>query len=349
MAVSRADKTRRRRKALLAAALAKRGVGVSGAYDAASPEWGTPAMAALLSYRTLAGVQPGRRGWSRSLEAACEADAPGACPLAEGASIRRGASGLDVAAWQHVLRALGWVVRVDGDFGPKTAAATSVALLTALVDVADQARPVVDRAAWAAVWKLDVLPGRSVRDFLPLAPRIIDVRNGRGGFPVNPSRRWSVRPTSAIRFVIGHYTGGGGSFLADARFHVESPYLSAGGAPAIAYGLGVDYDGTLYVFNDADQVTWHCGWNTATSGVVFRGGAEGMTAAQERTLAWLFKQGPAGALAKVGWPASAWPDAFSTHQHVRATSCPGVKGEVQYRALSDAAGFRWAHDPRGEV
>lgn len=348
MAVTKSEKVIRKRKALLAAGMVVRGLSVEAGYDAAVARFGAAATHAILDYRSAANVQPGRGGWSRSLEAALLADAPGGCPL-PGADVRRGSRGPVVWAWQQQLRAVGWVVDADADFGPKTAAATTVALLTAGVDVKDPARPVVNRAAWEAVAKLDVLPGRSVRDYVPLAPRIIDARDGRAGFPVNATKRWGQRSETTIRYVIGHYTGGGGTFLADARFHVESPYLSVGGAPAIAYGLGVDYDGTLYVFNDAADITWHCAWNTLTSGVVFRGAAEGMTRAQERTMQWLLKNGPAGALARYGWPAAAWPDALSTHRHVRATSCPGEKGEAQYRALAHGAGLRWADNPRGEV
>lgn len=348
--LSRSDRVVRRRKALLAAGCARRGVPIARAFDAAVPRFGDAAQAMIASYRAAAGLPPrAKGGWSRDLEKALRADAPDACPLAPGDDLRRGQTGGAVVAWQHTLRALGWAVEADGDFGPKTTAATTVALLTANVPVSDTSRPVVTRAAWAAVWHLTITPGRSLRDYLAVPPRILDARDGRLGFPVNATKRWGQRTPATIRYVIGHYTGGPGSFLADAHFHVESPYLSPGGAPAIAYGLGVDYNGDLYVFNDAADITWHCAWNTLTSGVVFRGGAEGMTRAQERTMAWLLHNAPAGALAKYGWPADAWPSSASTHRHVKDTSCPGEVGEAQYRALFAEAGLRWAESPRGEV
>lgn len=345
MAITRSQKVRRRRKALLVAGMAVRGVAVPRGFDAGVDSFGAPAMAAIDAYRVAANVQPGRAGWSRSLEAALLADAPDACPLAVGVDVRRGETGPLVEAWQQQLRASGWAVAADGDFGPATTSATTVALLTAGIDVPSPARPVVDRAAWVAVAKLDVLPGRSIRDYVALAPKVLDARDGRLGFPVNASRRWSQRSLSQITTTVGHYTGGGGTFLADARFHVTSPYLSAGGAPAIAYGLGVDYDGALYVFNDAADITWHCGWNTPSIGVVFRGGADGMTKAQERTMAWLLANGPAGALERYGWPADAFPSVATTHRHVRATSCPGEVGEAQYRRLYADAGLRWTTTP----
>ena len=338
----------RRRKALLVGACATRGVAVRVDYDASVARFGVAAQDAIADYRHAAGLPPrAQGGWSRDLEAACKRDAPSSCPLAAGETLVRGAKGAEVFAWQQTLRALGWRVAADGVLGPKTVSATTVALLTAGVAVKDTARPVVDAAAWRAVWALRITPGRSLRDYVPLPPKIVDARNGRAGFPVNASKTWASRSVGTITTVIGHYTGGLGSFLADAHFHVESPYLSAGGAPAIAYGLGVDLDGTLYVFNEADQVTWHCdgGRNTDTVGLVFRGAEGGMTTAQQRTMRWLFAQAPAGALDRYGWPAAAFPLRLSTHRHVKATSCPGEVGEAQYAALARECGWAWTTNP----
>jgi len=178
----------------------------------------------------------------------------------------------------------------------------------------------------------------SLRGHARWRPRVVDCRDGRNGYPVHPSRNWSVRPLGAIRFLIGHYTGGPASFHNDALFHVRSSYLSRGGAPRIAYHLGVDYDGTILVFNDPEDWTWHCGWNHATVGIVFRGSSEGPTAAQKRSLRWLIPKLEQGTFGYDYPPV----ELGSTHRHVNTTSCPGELGEAFYRATFR----RWVDNPK---
>lgn len=251
---------------------------------------------------------------------------------------RFGDEGPDVLQWQKLLQAKGFVVNADGVFGKQTRSATNVAQHWAGVAADGIVGPRTIAAVRAK--KRTKRPATVVRHVVrPAAwrPKILDARRGKHGFPRHASRRWQTRAASEIVAKLGHYTGGPASFLADANFHVRTDYLSEGGAPAIAYTLGVDKDGTILVFNDWHDVTWHCdgGHNTDTLGVVFRGGAEGPTLAQKRTLRWLWKQLEAGTFRPTKTDPR-WPQlrVSTTHRHVNSTSCPGEKGEAFYRSIS---------------
>jgi len=341
-ALTRAERATIERKAWLAAALATHGRTPPAGFDVRLPAIGEQAAEAIRTYRALVSLPPGPARFTPDVLDAMRKDAPEGSPLGA-ATLSLDARGPLVEAWQHLLRAKGFVVTADGRLGPKTWNATTVARLT--LDLGD-AGPVTD-AFWRSMRRLVVKPRRTLRDLLGMAPRVVDARRGGAGFPMHAWKRWSTRQSSTVTTIIGHYTGGAGSFLADARFHVESPYLDEGGAPAIAYAIGVDLDGTVYVFNDARDVTWHCdgGRNTDTIGIVFRGGAEGMTPAQERSMAWLLDAAQAGKLEKYGHPASFWPKRLSTHRHVKPTSCPGERGEAQYEAHARKLGYRWTTTP----
>lgn len=246
--------------------------------------------------------------------------------------LRLNMGGRLVTRWQQILRAKGYAVDVDGIFGPKTHNATRAAQAWAKVSVDGLVGP----RTWAAVSK-------KTRTKRPLSvarahagrPRIIDARHGRAGFPHHRYKQWGSR--SDVDIVVGHHTGGPGSFIADARFHVLSNYLTNGGAPALAYHLGVDLDGTLFVFNDWQDITWHCdgGKNTPTLGITARGNTDAtrMPAAQRKTLSWLLRQLETGTFQPVKteprWPRIA---VTTTHRHVKATGCPGEVGERFYRA-----------------
>lgn len=248
------------------------------------------------------------------------------------------ARGWLVRDWQTLLHFKGFAIGMDGDFGPKTANATNVALRWAGRRV-DADVGVED---WKAVErkKRTRRPISTIRALVGV-PKIIDARNGKAGFPRHPTRYWNVRLIAQLTHKLGHHTGGPASFLADAAFHVNSSYLTAGGAPAIAYTLGVDVDGTLFVFNDWQDVTWHCdgGFNTPSLGIVVRGNlnlnAGAMTAAQKRTLKLVWNALEAGTF-KPFASGTTWPRLVrsTTHRHVNATSCPGTYGELYYRSIS---------------
>lgn len=238
-----------------------------------------------------------------------------------------------VTRWQQLLRGKGFMITVDGIFGPKTLNATKAAQSWAGVSMDGLVGP----RTWAAVTRKTRTkrPLVVVRNTVLPRPKIIDARNGRAGFLTHPWKRWASR--ADVDIVVGHHTGGPASFQADARFHVQSSYLDQGGAPALAYTLGVDLDGTLFVFNDWQSVTWHCdaGKNTVTLGIVARGDTDvtKMPAAQRKTLSWLLRQLGAGTFQPVvrepRWPRIA---VTTTHRHVKATGCPGRVGETFYRA-----------------
>lgn len=250
--------------------------------------------------------------------------------------LRRPESGGHVREWQQLLVRKGFVLRVDGVFGSATEHATKVAqawagaAIDGIVGPETLRKVTTKRRTPRPVGVVRAVVGR---------PKIVDARHGQAGFPRHRSRRWGTRSKDAIVAKLGHYTGGPASFVADARFHVESNYLDQGGAPAIAYTLGVDKDGTLFVFNEWADVTWHCdgGHNTDTLGVVFRGAAEGPTLAQRKTLRWLWDHLAAGTFKPFAGEA-AWPRLVrsTTHRHVNSTSCPGEKGEAFYRSISPA-------------
>lgn len=241
----------------------------------------------------------------------------------------------DVRRWRARLRAKGFEVAEHGAFDKPLHSATVVAQHWAGVT----ADGLVGPATWRAVGRKQRTrhPVTVIRNKVAARPKIIDARNGKAGFP-RGRRSWGKRSRSSIKAILGHYTGGPASFLADAHFHVDTDYLAAGGAPAIAYHLGVDRDGTVYVFNDFDSVTWHCdgGHNTDTLGIVFRGGAEGPSTAQRKSLEWLVRALAHGTL---GYSYPEMPDVLTTHRHVNATSCPGELGEAFYRATARKLGL----------
>jgi hypothetical protein len=241
-----------------------------------------------------------------------------------------------VRLWQRLLIAKGFALEPDGIYGRRTEHATRVAQEWAGLP----ATGVADPETWRVVAKLRPKrhPIQTTRALLK-RPKIIDARNGRAGFPVHPSRRWDGRALSAIKAQLWHHTGGPATFLADARFHVTSSYLARGGAPAIAYTLGIDRSGTLYVFNDPTSVTWHCdgGHNSDTLGVVILGNLQSTppTLAQKRTAVWLMRALEQGTFAPFG---GRWPrlTRTTTHRHVNSTTCPGDAGERFIRTKARA-------------
>lgn len=238
---------------------------------------------------------------------------------------------MPVRRWRSRLRAKGWTsVAKTGPFDGKLLTATKAAQLAAGVSVDG----VVGPKTWNGVGKL---PNVAAPPKPPVVakPKVLDCRDGRRGYPKHPTKNWGTRSIVQIRFICGHYTGNSVPFLNDAKFHVGSDYLDEGGAPAIAYTVGVEKNGDVLVFNDWFDITWHCdgGMNTATLGIVFLGGEEGPTDAQKRSLKYLVQAIREGTF-KVGtevWPKMDLP--LTSHRHVRATSCPGTKGEAFYRTL----------------
>lgn len=238
---------------------------------------------------------------------------------------------MPVRRWRARLRAKGWTsVPRHGPFDARLRTATRVAQMAAGVT----ADGVVGPITWKGVGKLKRQPP-APKPPAKWKPRVIDCRDGRQGFPRHASRRWGRRSILSLRHLCGHYTGNLSSFLADARFHVYSSYLTRGGAPAIAYTIGVERNGDIRVFNDWHDITWHCdgGKNTSTLGIVFLGDARGPTTAQKRALKWLIPALRNGTF-KVGretWPRMNLP--LTSHRHITSTSCPGDKGERFFRSL----------------
>jgi hypothetical protein len=245
--------------------------------------------------------------------------------------IKQGEISPRVVKWRALLVGKGFVLPKEGSlFGREMQSATLVAQRWAGVTA--------DGLVGPATWKAVARKSRTKRPITVVKtligrPKIIDVRRGQFGFARHRTKRWGTRVRGEIVAKLGHYTGGPASFQSDAGFHVNSDYLDQGGAPAIAYTLGIDKDGTIFVFNPWNAITWHCdgGKNTVTLGIVFRGAAEGPTLAQRRSLKWLWKALEQGTL---GFDFPPMPVASTTHQHVNSTSCPGVKGEAFYRSIS---------------
>lgn len=239
---------------------------------------------------------------------------------------------LAVRRWRERLRAKGWTsIAKTGGFSKQLETATKVAQLAA------GAKPdgVVGPITWRAVGKL-AAPGIVIPPVNPVwKPNVIDCRRGRMGFPSHKMRRWDTRSIVQIKYLLGHYTGNLSTFLADANYHVFTDYLSVGGAPAIAYGIGIERDGDILVFNDWHDVTWHCdgGFNTATLGFVFLGDEGGPNFAQRRSLRWLIPALRDGRFRVAGilWPKMDLP--LTSHRRVKKTGCPGDKGEDFFRSL----------------
>lgn len=235
---------------------------------------------------------------------------------------------MPVRRWRARLRSKGFTVDKTGAFDQSLKSATRVAQIAANVEPDGAVGPIT----WKAVGSLKKQTAPSKP---PSALIVRDCRHGKAGFPVHTSKKWGTRSIVAIRSLLGHYTGNAIPFVNDARFHVNSSYLDAGGAPALAYTIGVDKEGKVDVFNDWSSVTWHCdgGFNTATLGIVFQGGEEGPNAAQKKALTLLVEALRAGTftVGNDAWPKMDLP--LTTHRHVNSTSCPGTKGETFYRSL----------------
>ena len=235
---------------------------------------------------------------------------------------------MPVRRWRARLRTKGFTVNKTGAFDQPLKAATRVAQITAHVDDDGTVGPITWRAA--GTLKKQTGPQKPPSELI-----VRDCRHGQAGFPVHTSKRWGRRSIVELRWLLGHYTGNAIPFVNDALFHVNTNYLDAGGAPALAYTIGVDKEGKVDVFNDWVSVTWHCdgGFNTATLGIVFQGGDEGPNPAQRKALKLLVEALRTGTFS-VGsetWPMMNLP--LTTHRHVKPTGCPGAKGEAFYRSL----------------
>ena len=239
-----------------------------------------------------------------------------------------------VARWQRILRCKGWYGGpISGRYTLATLNATRTAARANKVGFVG----VITPGLWDAVAQGKVADK---------PPRIVDARNGKAGFAIHPSKTWGFRPISSILGFCGHYTGGHASFQAYSAMHVFGTRLSSTGAPALAYHLAIDFDGTLFVVNDPTDRTWHAGpANSRWIGLNFNGSSEGMTPAQYEAMDWLLEHGPKGALAPFGWPADAFPKVMSSHRHFTPTACPGDRGEAQYKALAAKHGYRFDPNP----
>ena len=238
---------------------------------------------------------------------------------------------MPVRRWRARLRSKGFAVNKTGKFDQSLKNATRVAQIAAKVDDDGAVGP----TTWKAVGKLTNQATPPKPPPPPSELKVRDCRKGKNGFPVHSTKKWGTRSIVQLRWLLGHYTGNAIPFVNDARFHVHSSYLDVGGAPALAYTIGVDKEGKVDVFNDWFSVTWHCdgGFNTATLGIVFQGGDEGPNPAQKKALKLLVEALRTGTF-KVGsetWPMMNLP--LTTHRHVKSTSCPGTKGEEFYRSL----------------
>lgn len=238
-----------------------------------------------------------------------------------------------VDLWRARLRSKGFVIAGFGKpFDRSLRSATIVAQLAAGADPDG----IVGPETWTKVGKLrkQRRPVTTIRNLV--RPSVLDCRSGRNGYPIHAWKRWDLRPSGRLRYKLGHYTGNDVSFINDARFHVTTDYLDEGGAPSIAYGIGVDTDGTVLVFNDPTVTTWHCdgGFNSYTYGIAFRGGTRGPSAVQRRSLRWLYRALEAGFEPRKGERWAPLPARDTVHRKVSATSCPGDVGERFYRSIS---------------
>lgn len=93
------------------------------------------------------------------------------------------------------------------------------------------------------------------------APKIVDIRDQ---LPVHETRRFARRKLSDIRGVVYHHLAGDFPVDGVARYHVsEDCHISPGkGCPGIVYTFFVEKDGTVYLCNDLENVTWAQGGGT---------------------------------------------------------------------------------------
>jgi hypothetical protein len=252
-----------------------------------------------------------------------------------------------VRTFQQLLFNRGFTVKVDGHFGPSTTSAYRVAQLAVDVDPSrlfENVGPII----WERIGKLKRVRSSAGDIIRPVVwkPKVLDCREGQHGMVRHSAKRWGKRSWGGVDYVLGHYTGNLVPFARDAQFHVKTNYLSPGGAPAIAYHIGIDVSGVVYIFNQHDDLCWHCngGRNTNTLGIVFMGNHGGMTAAQRKSMDWLVKKLRDGKLG-YGYPKLAHKGA-TTHRHAKPTSCPGDLGEQQYRKIFASAGLIFDTTPR---
>jgi hypothetical protein len=260
--------------------------------------------------------------------------------------IKPGEKSARVSTFQELLYNRGFAVRITGTFDAQTTSAYKVAQIAVGVDPTRlfvNVGPII----WERIGKLKrVRSSKGAPIRAAFKPKVLDCRHGEHGMVRHKTRRWGKRNWANVDYILGHYTGNMVPFQNDASFHVNTGYLSPGGAPAIAYGIGVDVNGVVYIFNEHDDLTWHCngGRNTNTLGIVFQGNADGMTLAQRKAIDWLVKRLRDGKLG-YGYPKMNHRKA-TTHRHVKATSCPGETGESQYRKIFAAAGLAFDINPR---
>jgi len=179
------------------------------------------------------------------------------------------------------------------------------------------------------------LPRRGERLFLGGLSDLVDARHllaarERGdGFVAGPFER---RGLEERRGLVVHYSGPPVGDRADtlavlqaeARYHVDKNWASAGDAPiygdGLMYHLAIGDDGTAWLCRDLDAVLWHCGaWPQnalALSVHIPIGGTQRATTVQLATLQRIADEWRAA----TGTPMS---DVWG-HQELSPTSCPGT-------------------------
>lgn len=217
-------------------------------------------------------------------------------------------------------------------------------------DRAQFANGLVDDITWRAIASKRVVSERIFSNLIGTARqlarkpysryptlKVVDYRNGKNGAPTHPWRDWDKRGVAGLK-PVGHHTGGPASFMADASFHVNSNYLTAGGAPALAYHLTIDLDGEVGVWNNPEDYTWHArGGNASGVGISVRGNLNNgpMTRAQKIALKELIRQLDAGTFKVNGrtWGPKLPANGGRVHLDYGGTSCPGTYGVPVYRML----------------
>lgn len=98
--------------------------------------------------------------------------------------------------------------------------------------------------------------------------------------PIHPYKRYGKRKLSQIQRIVVHHMAGNISTEEAARYHISK------GWPGLGYFAVIDFDGTVYVVNDLDTVSYNVkGGNTPTLGIALRGNYENKEPIKEQIIA----------------------------------------------------------------
>lgn len=180
----------------------------------------------------------------------------------------------------------------------------------------------------------------------PTTP-VYDVRRS---LPTHATKKFRQRDPSKIRGLVVHHTASFAQLRAVAAYHVGPNHISNTGAPGLLYHFYIDPDGSCFLCNDLEAVTWsqgggsvpvpYLGSNTSFVSVAIAGNLSETPPrpAQVVALRWLWS-----------WLASSLhlgSDMVFTHSEFRQTMCPGDALRAVVGQMASRGDYVREHLPR---